>query len=497
MPSLIQLGELEIAVHAERLTAIDQGYLLQGQSVALFHPFGNGYFYRHGWHSWSLTTWVSLSSTLAQPQPPLRWPMIDHPVLLEKYPFAGSAVGAVRGTRGTDEKILSLGALALDGHVSADNLLLRGDYPYAMPGVPSEWYVAYGPEQKVFAAYAHLLGQRFGIRARHPSPRVWCSWYSVYTDISQDLLLNVLQELTDFPFDVFQIDDGWQQNLGDWQSNAKFPQGMTWLAEQIQKAGFTPGLWLAPLAVAPSSKLFQEHPEWLLRDSQGQPVLAGHNWGDRFYGLDTTLPAVHDWLYELIETVRSWGYSYLKLDFLYAGALPAQRHENVSPEAALRQGLEVIRQAAGNAYMLACGAPILPALGLADGLRIGPDVAPYWDNPERSETLHDLSGPGTRNALRTSLHRLWLRPLVDTDPDVAFFRTRFNLMNPLQSTLTQDMAYIAGFRATSDLPAWLDPHERQALLAFLQSQPAVQPLDRYRFQVDQRLVDFTFLANEW
>ena len=57
------------------------------------------------------------------------------------------------------------------------------------------------------------------------------------------------------PFDVFQIDDGWQLAHGDWEPNKKFPSGMNTMAEKISANGRTPGLWLAPFMVSANSQL--------------------------------------------------------------------------------------------------------------------------------------------------------------------------------------------------------------------------------------------------
>ena len=35
------------------------------------------------------------------------------------------------------------------------------------------------------------------------------------------------------------------------------------------------GIWLAPLVAETKSKLFAEHPDWIARDSDGNPVYAG------------------------------------------------------------------------------------------------------------------------------------------------------------------------------------------------------------------------------
>jgi alpha-galactosidase len=207
--------------------------------------------------------------------------------------------------------------------------------------------------------------------------------------------------------------------------------------------------------------------------------------------LDVTHPKVLEWLDRLIRKVRSWGYGYLKLDFLYIGGLVGKRYQDVPREAAYRNALRVIREAAGNAYLLACGAPILPSLGLCDGIRIGPDVSPYWLNTPLAIWLNNPNDTSTRNAIRTSLHRLWLAPLVNIDPDVMFFRTKHNKLQPHQNQLLQDLGNLCGFKATSDLPQWMDASDRNKLMSFLESVPFVQRRKRYSYRIGEREVDFS------
>lgn len=477
-------------VQADDVQRISQGYLLTGQRVALLHPFGNTEFYRHGFHSWSLSSWLRLDRPLPPPQPKKIWAQIDHPTMLEAYPFTSSGVGALKSP---NEKVLLLGALGPDAFVQMDPQVLRG----LSGNADALWFLGYDDEDFVFAQYARLLGEHMGQRTQKEAPRVWCSWYSLFTQISESIIQDALGGIARLPFDVFQVDDGWQVSMGDWEANEKFPAGMEALAENISLAGFTPGLWLAPLIVQPKSSIYKMHRDWLLHDEQGRPVEAGHNWGSPFYGLDTTHPEVQKWLFETITRVRKWGYNYLKLDFLYASALPGVRYTKMPAEQAYRQGLEIMRQAAGDAYILVCGAPIIASLGLADGARVGPDVAPYWDNFDRSFVLNDLSGPSTLNAIRTTLGRLWLRPLLHVDPDVVFFRTRYNLMDEEQKQLLCDLATIAGFKATSDLPHWLDDAERQALVDFLQAEADWQKTGKYEFNVNGRDIDFSFVRDLW
>jgi len=484
----ISLDNLNLTISAQGGTPLEDGYLLEGERIAVTHRFGNTQYYRHGFHSWSLSAWLPLDQPLPAPTVQAMWPHIDALPLLENYPFTGSGVGALQAPSG---KVLLLGALGLDAHLTANGAELCGKAASSIP-----WFLAYGREEEVFRHYAARLGERLGQRPPKPAPRVWCSWYGLYGDINVDIIRDTLSGLRGLPFDVFQLDDGWQIAIGDWDANERFPEGTASLALDIANAGFVPGIWYAPFIVQPTARLFHDHADWLLRDADGNLVPAGQNWGGTFYALDTTHPAVLEWLRHLAHRLSGHGFRYQKIDFLYAAALPGKRTLDLPPEQAYRMGLEAIRQGVGNdVYLLVCGSPILASLGLADGMRIGPDVAPFWDNSDRSIHLHDLTGPAALNALRTSLNRLWLRPLLHIDPDVVYFRTRYNLLTPSQRALIRDLAWIAGFRATSDLPAWLDADERAALQAFLEAQPAIEQLERYRFRIDGREVDYSFVAD--
>jgi alpha-galactosidase len=191
-----------------------------------------------------------------------------------------------------------------------------------------------------------------------------------------------------------------------------------------------------------------------------------------------------------MKKVRRWGYDYVKLDFLYAGALPGKRKAGVHREAALRLALQTMRDGLGEAYLATCGVPILPALGLSDAIRIGPDVAEHWRDALQADTLHNFGGPGAQNALRTSLNRLWLRSLVNVDPDVVYFRSLNNGLTPEERQLVQDLARVAGVKATSDPPEWLTAVERAQLQQFLEEEPDIAQIGRYHYRLGTREVDF-------
>jgi alpha-galactosidase len=488
--SILKFDDLEIIAKSEDLSTIEGGYLLKGSTVSLQTPSAPRCYYRHGWQSWSLAAWTDLQPLPAQ-KPALLRPMQIDPLYARHPSPNGSWLGAVDFD---DGKILFLGALGLDSHVQLRDGQLQGWYePVSRNVIPTyQWFAAYGSESKIFSAYAHLLSQSLGSGRVKTPYRVWCSWYSLYTAIDEKILHKTFDSLGDLPFDILQVDDGWQISIGDWEANAKFPSGMGGLAAKIKATGRKAGLWLAPLLVAPSSKTYREHPEWLLRDEQGKPVSAGFNWGETLYALDTTHPAALDWLAALMKQVRAWGYDYLKLDFLYAGALPGKRHVDMPREAAYRHGLSVLREAMGeDAYFLTCGAPILPSIGLCDAMRVGPDVAAEWESRRDAVLLYNPTTPGAKNAVRTTINRLWLAPLLHTDPDVAYFRRHESKLTAEQNAMLQDLACVCNFKATSDLPQWLADSERKTLRDFLGNQPKVEQIGRYTFKLDGREIDFS------
>ena len=484
----LELSGQTISIEALNFIPTNGGGIATGKTISINLPSSPIRYLYSGWQSWSLTTWVDTSRPVLPMRPSSMNPLHTDPVYARETRPHGSWYGMVELAGGQK---LFLGALGLESHVMLNEKDFTGWYePGSAENLTNEWFVAVGDEDNIFSRYCEMLGENLG-RPIHKDPhKVWCSWYSLYTEIHENQLQKILRDLGDLSFDVFQVDDGWQVGIGDWEPNAKFPSGMDDLASRIKKSGRLAGLWLAPLVVVPSSSLYKNHRDWLLKDEKGVLVSAGMNWGERLFTLDTTHPAVLDWLSGLMKKVLSWGYEYIKLDFLYAGALPGKRKVDIPRESAYRNGLKIIRETLGDAYFLTCGAPILPSIGLCDAMRIGPDVAGYWSAHRDDDLLMNFAIPGARNALRTSLHRLWLGPLVHTDPDVSYFRSRQNDLTPEQKSFLQDIAQICHFKATSDVPSWLTDSERFALAEYLINDLPVKKTGPQSFRVGERHVDF-------
>ena len=261
---------------------------------------------------------------------------------------------------------------------------------------------------EVHKQYARAVAQAMQPRVASEVLTGWCSWYQLYTTVSElDVQRNLrnLAELHDrLPMRLIQLDDGFQHAVGDWlELNDKFPSGMPALVRDIRQQGFMPGLWLAPFLLSGHSHTYAAHPDWVIRDEQGQPLNALYNWGAPNFALDTTHPDALDYVLQAVHTaVHEWGYDYLKLDFLYAAAMRGQRHDpTLTSVQAYRQAMRRIREVAGERFILASGAPLLPSVGLVDGMRIGSDVAAYWGRDGNSD------GPALSNAMRATLARGW------------------------------------------------------------------------------------------
>ena len=294
-----------------------------------------------------------------------------------------------------------------------------------------------------------------GVTAPRPAPTVWCSWYEYFTAVTEDDIHENLRAMDtlDLPIDVVQIDDGYQKALGDWLTLSGRFRSRAGIADAIRARGRRAGIWTAPFLVDPAGDLAAEHPDWLVKDpthSDGGFLHAGRNWGHDLSVLDTTHPEAAAYLTEVFRTLRAEGYDYFKVDFLYAGALEGVRHSDADPLTAYRQGIELIREAIGeDAYLLGCGAPILPSIGLFDAMRVSPDTAPH-----RRPEADDYSQPGQDPAEFTGAARQWQHGRFwVNDPDCRMAR-------PAVETRERWAAHVeatGGLMASSDRLLSLDP----------------------------------------
>jgi alpha-galactosidase len=298
-----------------------------------------------------------------------------------------------------------------------------------------------GDPSPLLEAWAGALGGVGRARTSAPYQVGWCSWYHYYYDVTEADLRANLAQAGRWPFEVFQLDDGYQPAIGDWvTTNDKFPTELDGLASSIAAEGRTPGIWLAPFLAGADSEVARQHPEWLaVHLGSGLPLVGMVNdgWGGAVETLDTTNPAVLDHLEVVARDLVDAGYPYLKLDFTYAPSIHGGYADpSRTPAQRVRAGFEAIRRGAGaDAFLLGCGAPLGAAVGIVDGMRIGADVAPWWhvQDFQYRPPGHTGGEPATVNAWRNTLSRSFLhRKLWLNDPDCLMLRTERTALEPEQ-----------------------------------------------------------------
>ncbi|MBE8471687.1 glycoside hydrolase family 36 protein [Streptomyces justiciae] len=375
----------------------------------------NAHVHEEGWQSWSPSGSYALGDQPYRPTNP-NWATVCYRpgVTVPEGAFQGEGLLALDPGDGTPVRLWAAPDPVRE--VPSIRLAVDGTVAQVSADGPVKEWTGTGI-QAVLEEWAASLG----VRPPRPAPTVWCSWYEYFTEVTEDDIHENLRAMDtlDLPIDVVQIDDGYQKALGDWLTLSGRFRSRAGIADTIRARGRRAGIWTAPFLVDPASDLAAEHPEWLVRDAEGGFLHAGRNWGHDLNVLDTTHPEAAEYLADVFRTLRAEGYDYFKVDFLYAGALDGVRHTAVDALQAYREGIELIREAIGlDAYLLGCGAPILPSIGLFDAMRVSPDAAPH-----RRPEADDYSQPGQDPAEFTGAGRQWQHArLWVNDPDCLMAR---------------------------------------------------------------------------
>lgn len=313
--------------------------------------------------------------------------------------------------------------------------------------------------------WASLVAQSSPLPPRNqPTPLTgWSSWYNLYAYISEEIILNHLKrvkaisEREKLPMRVFQIDDGFTPEMGDWlEVKSEFPRGMKPILDDIRQAGFIPGLWIGPFMVGNRSHLYRDHPDWVVKDRKsGGPLvqwrLVGeerwHKRTEEYYILDATHPDAFEYLRRVFHTWRhEWACDYFKTDFMQFGSdhgpdRVAWHTPGSSRIEVWRKVAEMIRAEIGDALWLGSGCPLWASVGLVDAVRVGQDVGVDWRGRLSAQSLiNDLA---TRNFAN---HILW-----QADPDCILLRSNHhNLTDEEVCSLALYAGMSGGVMMTSD-----------------------------------------------
>lgn len=165
---------------------------------------------------------------------------------------------------------------------------------------------------------------------------IWCAWGYGRT-VQPEQVYKTLPTVKKLGFKWVTLDDGWQNNVGDWQLDPKkFPNGdkdMKAIVDRIHAEGFRAQLWWSPLSAVPKSELLKEHPDYALLNKDGSRRKI--SWWNSYY-LCPSDKGVIEYHKALVRKILvDWGFDGLKLDGQHMNGAPAcynPAHHHASPE---------------------------------------------------------------------------------------------------------------------------------------------------------------------
>ncbi|MBQ9087358.1 MAG: alpha-galactosidase [Lentisphaeria bacterium] len=266
--------------------------------------------------------------------------------------------------------------------------------------------------------YASFIANHFNLAPEKKFPRyaVGANWHYYGPTMTEEQLDEELDAIKkhNIPLDVYQIDDGWERDYGDWSANAKWRSGMKHAAEKIKRAGMIPGIWITPFLCGDNAPIGKAHPEWLLKDANGTPLTMRIG-PIPFKIFDPSHPECAVWLKSVLQEIYSWGYRYYKIDFtrclfLDPAAVPFDR--SITLLQLYRKGIKLLRDTLGSECCLnLCGGHEGATIGLADVTRSGSDTYGSWAKS---------NGAWTR--IQQCVMRNWMNRFRMTDPDASIMR---------------------------------------------------------------------------
>jgi alpha-galactosidase len=165
---------------------------------------------------------------------------------------------------------------------------------------------------------------------------IWCAW-GYGRNFKPQQVYDTLPTVKRMGFKWVTLDDGWQNNYGDWQLDPKkFPHGdadIKAMVDRIHQEGFKAQLWWSPLSAVPNSKLLLDEPDLALKNKDGSRRKI--SWWNSDY-LCPSLPRVVEYHKALVRKILvDWGFDGLKLDGQHMNGVPAcynPAHHHQRPE---------------------------------------------------------------------------------------------------------------------------------------------------------------------
>ncbi len=187
-----------------------------------------------------------------------------------------------------------------------------------------------------YRGYMSKLGFHMASAPEDAFGAIWCAW-GYGRNFKPQQVYDTLPTVKRMGFTWVTLDDGWQNNYGDWQLDPKkFPHGdadIKAMVDRIHQEGFKAQLWWSPLSAVPDSKLLQDEPDLVLENQDGSRRKI--SWWNSDY-LCPAQPRVVAYHKDLVRKILvDWGFDGLKLDGQHMNGVPAcynPAHHHKRPE---------------------------------------------------------------------------------------------------------------------------------------------------------------------
>lgn len=305
----------------------------------------------------------------------------------------------------------------------------------------------------------------------------WTSFQDFRTSFSYKYLLDQLRILDEakppIPLQTVLVGRGYCIP-GDWLNTGdNWPKSMDDVARQIFQRRYRAGIYVAPFIAHEKSKVFRNHPHWILKDNDNIPIVVGEDNEGKLYALDGSSEDVKDYIGRVFRNFRKMGFTYYELDYLEVGMRDSfeVKHvkKNKSSVQIFRTVMDIIREEIGaGSFITANKAPYSPLIGYVDAVRIDNDQSWKWDE-------------NTEHIIQESYNTQYFNNVFwQNDPDVVFLRNyKSEYTDMEQKSLALWTGFLGGSVGISDnfelmekekLQLWrfLEPvkRPRSALLPF-------------------------------
>jgi len=216
------------------------------------------------------------------------------------------------------------------------------------------------------------------------------------------------------------------------------------VASQIIFRKYRAGIYVAPFVVHEKSRIFRNHPHWILKDDHDNQIVMDNDEEGKLYALDGRHDDVKGYIAKVFRNFSKMGFIYFELDYLDWGlqdsSVVQRTKKGKSSVQIFRAIMDIIRKEVGaGCFLTANRAPYSPLIGYVDAMRIEKDHSWKWNEDTERILQESYSTQYFNNVF-------W-----QNDPDVVFLRNyKTEFTNEEQKSLALWAGFMGGTVGISD-----------------------------------------------